>query len=187
MLPHQLARLCDLSGSRLIHISTDCVFSGAKGNYKESDFPDANDLYGRSKLLGEVNYHHSVTLRTSIIGHALGSQHGLIDWFLSQQAHVKGYTQAIFSGLPTNELARVVRDFVIPNPSLKGTYHVAAAAISKYELLDLVNVEYEKNLQIEADGELKIDRSLDASLFRAATGYLAPSWPDLIAQMHRFR
>lgn len=187
LLPHRLARMCEVAGARLVHVSTDCVFSGKQGNYTEFDLADAQDVYGRSKLLGEVDYPHAVTLRTSIIGHELRSAHGLIDWFLSQQASVKGYTEAVFSGLPTCELSRVVRDFVIPHASLRGVYHVAAEPISKHDLLQIVNREYGKNLQIEPDDKVKINRSLDASRFREATGYVAPAWPDLIAQMREFR
>ena len=114
LLPHRLARLCELVGAKLIHVSTDCVFSGARGNYGETDPSDAADLYGRSKLLGEVDYPHAITLRTSIIGHELASAHGLVGWFLSQQGSVRGYTRALFSGLPTIELAHVIRDVVLP-------------------------------------------------------------------------
>jgi len=187
LLPHRLARLCELAQARLVHISTDCVFSGRKGNYSELDFPDAEDLYGRSKLIGEVNYPHAITLRTSIIGHELGGDHSLIGWFLSQQGRVKGYTKAIFSGLPTYELARVVRDVVIPNPDLHGLYHVAAEPISKYDLLHLVNREYGRALPIDADDKVKINRSLNPFRFNEATGYVASAWPDLVAQMCKFR
>jgi dTDP-4-dehydrorhamnose reductase len=187
LLPHRLARMCEMARARLVHVSTDCVFSGKQGNYTESDLADAQDVYGRSKLLGEVDYPHAVTLRTSIIGHELRSAYGLIDWFLSQQARVKGYTEAVFSGLPTCELARVVRDFVIPHASLRGVYHVAAEPISKHDLLQIVNREYGKNLQIKPDDQVKINRSLDASRFRETTGYVASAWPDLIAKMREFR
>ena len=187
LLPHRLAKLCELTGARLVHISTDCVFSGNQGNYRESDLPDALDLYGRSKLIGEVTYPHAITLRTSIIGHELGREHGLVGWFLSQQDRVKGYIEAIFSGLPTFELARVVRDFVIPSTNLHGLYHVAAEPISKHDLLQIVNREYGKNLQIEPDDKVRINRSLDASRFREATAYVAPAWPVLIARMREFR
>lgn len=187
ILPHRLARLCKLAQARLVHISTDCVFSGGQGNYRESDMPDAEDLYGRSKLLGEISDRHAITLRTSIIGHELGSDHGLIGWFLSQQGRVKGYTEAIFSGLPTCELARVVRDHVIPNADLHGLYHVATEPVSKHDLLQIVNRIYGKSLQIVPDDTLKINRSLDASRFKQATGYVAPAWPELIEQMHEFR
>ncbi len=187
IFPHRLAQLCSLAGARLVHISTDCVFSGAKGGHKEEDVPDARDLYGRSKLLGEVDYPHAVTLRTSIIGHELSSAHGLIGWFLAQQGNVKGYTRVIFSGLPTCELARIIRDLVLPNAELHGLYHVAAHPISKHDLLLIVNREYNKELKIEPDDNLKIDRSLNASRFREVTGYVPPAWPDLIAQMREFR
>ena len=187
LLPHRLARLCELVKARLVHISTDCVFSGRKGCYMESDEADALDLYGRSKLLGEVDYPHAVTLRTSIIGHELNSAHGLIDWFLAQEGGIKGYTRAFFSGLPTCELARVIRDLVLPHPELHGVYHVAAEPISKYELLQLVNQEYDKGLKIEPDDQLKIDRSLHARRFQEATGYQASPWPQLVAQMRAFQ
>ena len=156
LLPHRLAKLCELSDARFIHVSTDCVFSGRKGGYSETDLPDAEDIYGRTKLLGEVNYPNAITLRTSIIGHELGSTHGLVDWFLSQQEHVKGFAGAIFSGLPTCELSRVIRNFVIPNRQIHGIYHVAAKPISKYDLLQLINLRYRKGLLIEADNKIKI-------------------------------
>ncbi len=187
LLPHRLARLCELVRARLVHISTDCVFSGCKGGYLETDEADAQDLYGRSKLLGEVDYPHAITLRTSIIGHELNSAHGLISWFLAQRGGVKGYTRAIFSGLPTCELAKVIRDQVLPRTELHGLYHVAAQPISKYDLLQMANREYDKGLQIEQDDYLRIDRSLNASRFREATGYVAPPWPQLVAQMRAFQ
>lgn len=186
LLPHRLARLCDVAGARFIHMSTDCVFSGAKGMYREEDAADANDLYGRSKYLGEVDYPHAVTLRTSIIGHELNSAHGLIGWFLAQQGEVKGFTRAIFSGLPTVELARVMRDFVIPNPTLRGTYHVSAEPINKYELLQLVAKAYDKAITVKPEDKLVIDRSLDSERFRAVTGYAPPAWADLVRGMRDF-
>lgn len=186
LLPHRLAALCDIGGARLVQISTDCVFSGAKGGYVESDFPDANDLYGRSKLLGEVDYPHAITLRTSIIGHELRGARSLLNWFLAQHGPVKGFTKAVFSGLPTVTLAELVRDVIVPHAALHGLYHVAAAPIAKYELLKLVAEEYAKVIEIVPSEALVIDRSLDASRFRAATGYIAPAWPALIAQMHQF-
>ena len=187
MLPHRLARLCSLAGARLIHVSTDCVFSGRKGLYLESDLSDAEDLYGKSKYIGELHdLPHAVTLRTSIIGHELGSSYALVDWFLSQQANVKGFTRAIFSGLPTVELARVMKDFVIPHP-LNGLYHVAAAPIDKHQLLGLVAAQYGKQIEIRPDDALVIDRSLDGTRFREATGYVAPDWSELIRRMHEQR
>lgn len=186
LLPHRLARLCALAQARLIHMSTDCVFSGSKGGYTEADASDAQDLYGRSKYLGEVDYPHAITLRTSIIGHELGSAHGLVGWFLAQQAGVKGYTGAIFSGLPTVELARVMRDVVIPQPALHGVYHVSADPISKYALLQLVAQAYGKSTTITPDNRISIDRSLDSGRFRAATGYVAPGWPALVSTMQQF-
>ena len=188
MLPHRLARLCELAGARLIHISTDCVFSGRKGLYLESDLSDAEDLYGKSKYIGELHdLPHAITLRTSIIGHELGSNYALVDWFLSQEGGVKGFTKAIFSGLPTVELARVMKDFVVPHPQLNGLYHVAAKPIDKFRLLSLVAAQYGKAIDIRPEDALVIDRSLDGSRFREATGYVAPEWPELIRRMYEQR
>lgn len=184
MLPHRLARLCGTNEARLIHMSTDCVFSGQKGNYREDDVPDAQDLYGRTKYLGETNDSHTVTLRTSIIGHELESAYSLIDWFLCQQGSIKGYTKAIFSGLPTIMVARVIRDLVIGNPSLEGVYHLSADPISKYDLLSLVAGTYGKRIEIVPDDGVDIDRSLNSDRFRQATGYVPPIWPSLVNAMY---
>lgn len=186
LLPHRLAALCKVADARLVHISTDCVFSGSKGNYTETDFPDAHDLYGRSKLLGEVDYPHAITLRTSIIGHELSGQRSLLEWFLSQEKTTKGFTRAIFSGLPTVELAHVVHDVILQRPDLRGLFHVATAPINKYDLLHLIAKEYQKDIEIVADDSLVIDRSLNASRFSQSTGYIAPSWPQLVERMHTF-
>lgn len=186
LFPHQLANICALSGARLIHVSTDCVFSGKKeGQYLESDVSDAEDLYGKSKFIGEVkDKTHVITLRTSIIGHELASNYALIDWFLSQKDSVKGYTHAMYSGLPTVELARVIHDFVLPNQSLYGLYQVASQPINKYELLNLVAQRYNKNITIIPDESLKINRVLCGNRFQQATGYAVPCWDGLVEKMY---
>jgi dTDP-4-dehydrorhamnose reductase len=186
LLPHRLARLCEVAGARLVHIGTDCVFSGAKGMYTEADAADAKDLYGRSKYLGEVDYPHAVTLRTSIIGHELDGARSLVGWFLAQTGSVNGYKRVIFSGLPTVEIARVVRDIVIPRPELHGLYHVSAEPINKFDLLTLFAQAYDKTIDIIADYELVLDRSLDSTRFRQATGFAPKSWPELINSMRNF-
>jgi dTDP-4-dehydrorhamnose reductase len=185
LLPHRLARLCAMMDARLVHISTDCVFSGSRGLYAEADPADAQDLYGRSKLLGEVDYPHAVTLRTSIIGPELGSAaHGLLGWFLAQEGAVSGYAKAIFSGLPT--LARVIHDVVLPHEALRGLYHVASAPIDKCTLLQLIARTYGKTIDIKPDDRVVVDRSLDASRFQAATHYVPRSWPELLREMYDF-
>lgn len=186
LLPHRLARLCGLVGARLVHMSTDCIFSGTKGMYTETDASDAKDLYGRSKYLGEVDYPHAITLRTSIIGHELNGAHSLVGWFLAQRGSVKGFTRAVFSGLPTVELARVIRDHVLPHPGLHGLYHVSAEPINKFDLLTLIADAYDKEIDITADDKLVIDRSLDSTVFRAATGYKPQAWPELVRRMREF-
>ncbi len=186
VLPHRLARICSLVGARLIHMSTDCVFDGRRGMYSESDLPNASDLYGRTKLLGEVDYPNSITLRTSIIGRELSSQKSLVEWFLAQEGPVGGYSKAIFSGLPTVEIARVIERYVIPFPELSGVYHLSSEPIDKLSLLQLVAREYEKRIAINDDPSLVIDRSLDSSRFRDATGYKPDRWPVLVQSMRDF-
>jgi dTDP-4-dehydrorhamnose reductase len=186
LFPHRLAQLCRLCGARLVHVSTDCVFSGTKGMYTEADQPDAPNLYGRSKLLGEVSERHTITLRTSIIGTEQSGARSLVGWFLAQEGRVKGYRKAIFSGLPTVELSTLVRDYVLPQPEIHGLYHIAAEPIDKESLLRLVAAEYGKEIEIEPCDEVVIDRSLDASRFREATGYVPPPWPELVRRMHTF-
>ena len=186
LLPHRLAGLCQAVHARLVHVSTDCVFTGTRGHYREEDPADAGDLYGRSKLLGEVDYPHTITLRTSIIGPELSGNHGLLGWFLSQAGELRGYRRAIFSGLPTVELATVIRDYVLPRPDLHGLYHVASQPIDKYELLRLFAAAYARTNEIVPDDRLVIDRSLDGARFTAATGYVAPPWPELVRRMHAF-
>ncbi len=174
LLPHRLALLCGTIGARLIHFSTDCVFSGQKGNYRETDQPDAEDIYGRTKLLGEVSAPHCLTLRTSMIGPELSRKTGLLEWFLAQRGQtVKGFTKAIFSGFSTSELARIVELVLTDVPTIHGLYHVAAQPISKYDLLTLVRDRLRVPVTIERDVTFECDRSLDASRFHPGYRVLA--------------
>jgi dTDP-4-dehydrorhamnose reductase len=184
MLPHQLVEMCKKVSARLIHISTDCVFKGDRGLYSEIDIPDAQDLYGRSKSFGEIDIQGHVTIRTSTIGHELNTEYGLLDWFLKQRNACSGYSKAIFSGLPTIELAEVLRDHIIPNHSLSGLYNLASNSINKYDLLTLIASTYRKKIHINIDDSVVIDRSLCGKKFENATGYKAPKWEDLIKKMY---
>lgn len=187
ILPHRIARIAAAGGARMVHVSTDCVFTGAKGNYVESDMPDALDLYGRSKLLGEVDYPNAITVRTSIIGpEMVGAGTGLVGWFLNQSGKVRGFNRAVFSGFPTVTLARIIRDHVLPRPDLHGVYHVSATPIDKFTLLQLVQREWNKAIEIEPDDKLVIDRSLNSDRFRAAANYEPPTWAELIKEMRAF-
>jgi dTDP-4-dehydrorhamnose reductase len=184
-LPHRISLICCTAGARMIHISTDCVFDGNKGNYTESDHSNATDLYGRTKFLGEVDYPHCVTLRTSIIGHELKGKYGLIEWFLAQKGRVRGFTHAIYSGFPTIELAHIISEYVFPNPDLKGVYQVSSDPISKYDLLKIVADKYKKDIEIESYGDFYQDRSMDSTKFRNITGYVPPSWQELVDKMYQ--
>lgn len=184
LLPHVLAEHCAARGTRLIHISTDCVFSGQSGRYTEDDLPDPPDLYGRSKLLGEVCGPGALTLRTSIIGRELDGQLGLVEWFLAEPGPVvRGYTRAIFSGLPTLALAQVIARVIHDYPGASGLYHVAAEPIAKFDLLRLLQEAYDTAVTLEPFPAVQIDRSLDGSRFTALTGFRAAPWPDLVAAM----
>lgn len=180
-LPHYLMGLCHEVGARFIEISTDCVFTGLKGHYSEDDEADARDIYGLTKLLGEVtDNQNALTIRTSIIGHESGRAASLVDWFLSQSGDVKGFRRAIFSGFPTTYLAEIIGQYILPNTELNGLYHVSANPIDKFSLLSLVAKTYQHNVRLIPDDELVIDRSLDSSRFKAATGFISPEWPELI-------
>ena len=186
LLPHRLALICRARGCRLIHISTDCVFSGKKGGYNEQSASDAQDLYGRTKYLGEVYGQGALTLRTSFIGRELDSKYGLLEWFLSQKGKsCRGFSKAIFTGLTTVALAELVRDLIERHGELCGLYHVSADPISKYDLLCLINEVYDLGVRIEKDEEFVCDRSLDSSVFRMATEWQPPSWRAMVVQMKR--
>lgn len=185
LFPHQLARICRKSGARLVHLSTDCVFSGRKGGYVEGDASDAEDLYGRSKYLGEVSELDAITLRTSMIGRELRGASGLVEWFLSQRGKaVRGFRRSIFSGFTTTALSKIILDAVIPHPELTGVWHVAADPISKHDLLSTINGVYDLGVAIETDDSVVCDRSLNGGRFRRATGFVAPSWETMIEEMY---
>jgi len=183
--PHALAQMCEDRSARLIHISTDCVFSGKRGNYRECDVPDASDMYGRSKLLGEVTTSAcAITLRTSIIGWQFGPQVSLAGWFAAHRHEaLKGYANAVFSGLPTSALCQTIRDYVLPNECLTGLYQVSADPIDKYSLLCLLAEKMGWDVAITPDDSLRVDKSLDSSHFQAATGWKPPSWDYLLEDM----
>ena len=183
VLPHLLVECCRSIGARLIHISTDGVFSGIEGSYTELDTPDPIDEYGIQKLRGEFFDENSITLRTSMIGHSLDGESGLVDWFLKQGNSCKAYTNALFSGLTTYEIANIIQDIIVHDTSLSGLYHLSADPISKYEILELIASEYEKKIELIADSSYIINRTLDSSKFKFHTRYKAPTWDQLIKQM----
>ena len=184
LLPHRLAHLCNLQGSRLIHISTDCVFSGKKGFYTEQNASDAEDIYGKTKFLGEVGAPH-FSMRTSILGHGLENHGSLIDWFLSQKGKIKGFTKVIYSGFPTVEIGRIIAEYIIPNRKLAGIYNISAEPISKYDLLGLVAKIYGKKIEIIPDDKEVSDRSLDSRRFRQLTGFKPASWEQMVKKMYQ--
>jgi dTDP-4-dehydrorhamnose reductase len=184
LLPHRLAEVSQRWGGRLIHFSTDCVFSGNRGNYTEDDFPDANDLYGRSKVLGEVSTSNALTLRTSIIGRELSNFKSLLEWFLSQDHRkVTGYTRALYSGVTTNYMAELVARIIEDQPMLSGLYQVTSPTISKFDLLCLLRDAFGIDMGIVPEDQFFCDRSMNGQKFVEATGYRCPEWPELVRQL----
>ncbi len=184
LLPHQLAAMAREWGGRVIHFSTDCVFSGKRGGYTEADDSDADDLYGKSKFLGEVATDNALTLRTSIIGRELVEHQSLLDWFLAQQHQtIKGFQRVIYSGVTTNQLAQVVADIIQDHPTLAGLYQVVATPISKYDLLCLLRDAYRLDMEIVPDETVVSDRSMRGDKLRAAIGYESPAWPALVQNL----
>ena len=184
LLPHRINKLCLEFKSQFIHISTDAVFSGRRGFYVESDDPDPIDTYGRAKLIGEVSCINAISLRTSMIGHESGIGDGLLDWFLRQETSCKCYSKAVFSGLPVSILAKVIADLIIGNKNLHGIYNIASSPISKYTLMSIVADVYKLPIEIYPDENFVIDRSLSPLKFNNATGFIAPSWIEMVNSMY---
>lgn len=184
LFPHRLAQVCAAAGARMVHLSTDCVFSGRQGHYTEQDLPDAKDLYGRTKLLGEVAEPHCLTLRTSIIGLELGRKGSLIEWFLAQQGRIKGFRRAIYSGLTTIEMARAIEHFLVKEPELGGLWQLSSGAIDKYDLLTRLSRRLgRKDVEIVPDDDFVCDRSLDSSALMARTSYRVPAWDAMLDEL----
>tara|TARA_Y100001933_G_scaffold38964_1_gene35085 strand:- start:22 stop:876 length:855 start_codon:yes stop_codon:yes gene_type:complete len=186
LFPHNLNLICKKEGCKLIQFSTDCVFSGYKGNYIESDFADSRDIYGRTKFIGEVIDKNCLTIRTSFIGDELNNRWGLLNWFLSQKKTVKGFKNTIYSGLTTLEICRVIEKFVIPNEELNGLYHISSKPIDKFSLLVLIREIYEKDINIEKDILIINDKSLDCQKFKNYTGYEPIEWDKAIRELKNF-
>lgn len=184
LLPHKIAKYCNEKNIRFIHYSTDCVFTGIKGNYAENDLEDARDLYGRTKCLGEVGPSEGLTLRTSLIGRQLSGSYSLVEWFMNNNGGmVNGYTKSIFSGLTTNAHAEILEQIITKHPDLCGLYHLAAEPISKYDLLMKIKKEFDLNIEINpVDGEIS-DRSLNGDRFYNDTGIKVPSWDTMIHEL----
>ena len=186
LFPFRLKEICGEIKSRLIHFSSDCVFSGEKGFYSEKDNPDPTDIYGKSKLLGELDYENIITIRKSVIGHELDSKKGLLEWFLNHEGIVEGYKEAIFSGLTVLELARIIDMYILPNKDIKGIIHLSGDPISKYNLLKIIANQYNKIIKIEPNEDIKIDRSLNSDNFKNLTGYKSEPWSLLVKSMEEF-
>jgi len=185
LFPHQLKLICELKNIKLILLSTDCVFSGQRGNYLEDDLTDANDIYGRTKILGEITDSKNVlTIRISTIGLEINSRKGLIEWFLNQKGNISGYEKAIYTGFTISELSRILFNVIVNFPYLNGLYHISSEPISKFDLLNSLKILINKNdIKINKDNIFFCDRSLNSDKFKLETGYNSPSWSDMLNEL----
>lgn len=187
LIPHQLNALSQKYKFKIIQVSTDCVFSGKEGNYKETDIPDPIDIYGKSKSLGELINNNHLTLRCSLVGFEVFAKNGLLEWFLDQKDECKGFKNAIFSGLSTFEFAKVVEEIILNHSDLKGLFHISSTPISKYEFLKKISFQFSKKINIVPDINFKINRSLSSSLFSKKTGIKISDWDVMIKDLYSFR
>ncbi len=184
LLPQRLRLMCAAAGARLVHLSTDCVFNGRRGMYRQTDHADAEDLYGLSKYLGEVSEAPGITIRSSIIGLELSRKQSLIEWFLAQRGTIKGFTKAIYSGVTTEEMSRVIEHILLHEPDLHGVWQVASEPINKYDLLcKLSTFMGRRDITITPESTFHCDRSLDGSDFAKRTGYQVPTWDQMLTEL----
>jgi dTDP-4-dehydrorhamnose reductase len=186
LLPHKLSLECGKYNTKVIHISTDCVFSGKTGMYDEESLADADDIYGRTKFLGELSLNNCLTLRTSIIGRELSRHNSLLDWFLAQNEPIKGFKNAIFSGFTTIELARIIEMMILKYPEASGIYNVSSEPINKYDLLKMISELLNHKIEIVPDESFFCNRSLSSNLFRKSFNYTPPSWLSMLSELKKF-
>jgi dTDP-4-dehydrorhamnose reductase len=183
--PHRLAKWSRYHKKRVIHFSTDCVFNGKIGNYNETSEASADDTYGKTKYLGEINYDHTLTIRSSFIGQELFDKTELFEWFLSQNGkQIKGFKNTLYSGVSTTYMAIVVKDIILNHPNLSGLYQLAPEKpISKFDLLTLAKKVFNVDVDIIADTDHIHHPTLDASKLRKAINLKVPSWEEMMARM----
>ncbi len=184
LFPQRLDKWAAQHQKRLIHFSTDCVFAGSDGMYSETSIPDAQDIYGKTKFLGEVSGSHSLTLRCPIIGREIDGKTELVEWFLKQKNNkIKGYAKAIYSGITSAEMARQIILIIRKFSNLTGLYQISSEPISKYELLQLLNQISGLGVTIDKDEAYSTNKSLDSKKYRQVTGYVPPLWSAMLTEM----
>ncbi len=183
-LPHRLAEWTHAHDARLITISTDCVFDGATGGYTEDDLPNALDVYGRTKAMGEVAYGNALTLRTSFVGRELENGTELLEWFIAHNGGtVPGFRGTLYTGISTLYCADAIGEIIARFPGLRGLYQVASEVISKYDLLCLARAAFKLDIEIEPDDTVIMRRNLNGTRFREATGLATPSWMQMMKDL----
>jgi len=185
LLPNYLKLLSNFHNFRLIHISTDCVFSGNKGNYKEEDICDASDIYGKTKILGEINQNNCLTLRTSFIGPEIETNNGLLNWFINNDSNeVSGYKNALFSGFTSIELSKIIKRIIMDYKNISGIYHLSSSPINKFDLLNLINEIFGLGKNIIPLEEPSINRSLNSNKIKKILNFDFLTWKNMIEELH---
>ena len=186
-MPIYLSELCKLNKIYLLHISSDCVFSGKKGNYTDNSYKDAKDLYGLSKKEGEVKNKFTTTIRTSFIGPELNTKKSLLSWFLSEKKFVRGYSKAFFSGITSLEVCRIIYNYFIKKNILQNKIiNIGSRRISKFTLLTKIRKIFKKDINIVRYQNFIIDRSLDSKKFRKLTSYKMVKWDKMLLELKKF-
>lgn len=185
-LPNYLNKISSKLNFKLVHISTDCVFSGKNKINSEKSVTKPLDLYGKSKLAGEFKSNTNIVIRTSIIGHEIDYKRGLLEWFLKQEGSIFGFSKAFFSGLTTLELSKIIYEKIIFKKDLSGIYHVSGKKINKYNLLKKIRKIYNKKINIKKESKFSINRSLDSTRFISRTGYVKKNWDIMILENKKF-
>lgn len=184
LFPQQLAAYCRKREIKVIHISSDCVWDGRRGQYRDNEIPNGHDLYAHTKISGEIDVPGCLTLRTSFVGREIEGTYGLVEWFLSNEGNaIDGWQNAIFSGFTSLALSNLIADVIEYCTDLEGIYQVSTQPINKYDLLCLVRDAYDANIEINGISEPHIDRSLDSIPFRELTGFVPQTWAEMIADM----
>ena len=185
MFPHKLAQLAEKNKFRVVHFSTDCVFNGQLGNYNEESVTTGEDPYGQTKALGEIRYPHTLTIRSSFIGRELAGRTELLEWLISQDGKtIKGFTKAMYSGVSTHVMSRVVLDIIENHPEISHLHQLSTAEpISKYDLLCLARDAFKLDIEIIPDDSFEIKPTLDSAKLRTAMDVKVPSWEEMMAEI----
>lgn len=186
ILPREIDTWCMSNNKKQIHFSTDCVFSGKKGNYSDFDLTDADDSYGKTKGLGEINSDNTLTIRSSMIGRELFNNTELLEWVVKHKNQkINGFDNAVYSGVTTLWMSKTVYKIIKNLPKLSGIWNVSSRPISKYELIKKINDQFMLNIDIVRDSSFYSNKSLNSNRFFSETNFEIPNWDDMLSELYR--